>query len=140
MRRRLVNLAAFFVQAQPGSTGRPHQVFEVHAAGRGDSGEAVDLDRDQGAVAQAHQAVDLDRLDQPLGFGGGGDRRLAAPDGVGRLEDRRRWIGRQYAMTRQPIEQTRSAARRSLTVCGANRSPMDKIYRDTWIDRSRSKA
>ncbi len=76
MRRHLVLLAAFFVQAYPPALALRVVVVDVHVQRGRDPGEAVDQQRDQRAVAQPDIGRDVDAVDQLARFVAVEDRRL----------------------------------------------------------------
>ena len=60
MRRHLMDLAAFFVEAQPPALAVGELILDAHADRRADAGEAERHQRDQCAVAQPDVRRDVD--------------------------------------------------------------------------------
>jgi hypothetical protein len=82
MRRHLVDLAAFFVEAQPPAFAVGEVIFDAHADRCADAGEAEGHQRDQRAVAQADDGRDVDAVEQLARLRGRQHGSLAALDGV----------------------------------------------------------
>ena len=82
MRRHLMDLAAFFVEAEPPALAVGEVILDAHADRRADAGEAEGHQRDQRAVAQADDGRDVDGVEQLARLRRRQHRRLAALDGV----------------------------------------------------------
>ena len=78
----LVVLAALLPEPHPGPVPLNEHVLGAHLQGGPDTGEGVDHEGDEGAVAQPRARIGHDRRKQVAGFRGREDGRLAFPDGV----------------------------------------------------------
>ena len=105
VRGQLVQLPAFLVQPHPPAMALRIKVFHPHRHRRADPGKAVDEQSDEGAVAQAHHAFRVDRLQQLPCLRPVQHRGLAALHHIARAFDGRGRIDRDHLAGDQPVEQ-----------------------------------
>jgi len=82
MRRHIVTLSAFFVQAKPVPFALREVVFDVHGNDRTDASKAEHHRRDEGSIPKARNRFDLDAVEELPRLVGAEHRRLALLDDV----------------------------------------------------------
>ena len=100
-----MDLAAFFVEAQPPALAVGEIILDAHADRRADAGEAEGHQRDQRAVAQADDGRDVDAVEQLARLRRRQHRRLAALGRVLRPAHRVGGIDRENLPDDEIIEQ-----------------------------------
>ena len=105
MRRHLMPLAAFLVQANPPALALGVVVLDAHGDDGADAGEGEGHDGNQRPVAQPDHGRRVDAVQQPARLFGIQHRGLAGLDDVLRAADRMRRIGGDDLADDQPVEQ-----------------------------------
>lgn len=100
-----VALASLLAQANPETAILGVGVLDFHPQGGADAGERVDHEGNQGAVAQARRSARVDAVQEPAGFLGLQDWRLAGLDDVRWPPNRTGGVGRYDLPRHQPVEQ-----------------------------------
>ena len=105
MRRHIVALAAFLVQAQPPALAGGVIVLDLHGDDGTDAREGIGHHADERAIAQADERRGIEAFEQPAGLVFGQHRRLAALDDMLGPTHRVRRIDGQNLADDQPVEQ-----------------------------------
>ena len=105
VRRHLVALAAFLVQAHPPALALGVIVLDLHRDDGADAGEGVGHDADQRAIAQTDEGRGVDAVKQTAGFLFGQHRGLAAAHDVLGPAHRMRRVDGEDLADDQPVEQ-----------------------------------
>jgi hypothetical protein len=100
----LVPFAALLMQSHPQTAILHTEVFDLHAERGANAGKGIDHQPDQGAVAQARDGRDVDRVQQPSRFGGLQHGCLATPDLLRRAAHRDGRIDGVNLSRHQPVK------------------------------------
>jgi len=105
VRRHLMPLAAFLMQADPPALALGVVVLDVHGDDSADAGEGEGHDADQRPVAQPDHGRGVDAVQQPARLFGVQHRGLAGLDHMLRAADRMGGVGGHDLAGDQPVEQ-----------------------------------
>ena len=105
MRRHLVALAAFFVQAHPPALALRKIILDAHRNDSTDAGKRKRHHRDQCAVAETDETRHVDAVQKLARLFAGQHRGLAGLDDVLRSAHRMRRIGGDHLAGDEPVEQ-----------------------------------